>query len=964
MKYHRCSLSIVLAFIAIIHFSNASRLFARNSNDYLQTQITSFNKYDFDGANKNWSITTDSTGYTYFGNDIGLLEFDGVSWSFYPSNNGFAIRSVKSYGNRIYSGGYKELGYWERNDLGNLVYTSLTAYVDEHLALNEEFWDISVVNGEIFFRSFSAVYIYNPEHGFKVKTINGFISRSCILDDEYYIAVSKKGIFKYGNYDFEPLANTDFFKDKVVILFEKTEKPDIYFVGTESHGIFHYNLRTDTAVPWGAEYTSLFIRNKIDKSIIGVTGDIVIGTILNGIFLLDKAGRLKGHFCVENGLQSNTIHALDYDQRDNLIATSDKGIDYISFNKSQKYTAFYHNDIGTVYSAALFNNMLYLGTNQGLFRRSWDEHNQTFTLVAGTQRQVWDCTIVDNQLFVGHNSGTFIIDKDHNARRIQSSDGGSSITRVPNKPDYLIQSTYSNLLVYKKQANNWVLSASIKGFNDLIQSIEFDHRMNLWASHPYRGIYKIRLNEQLDSITQMNYYGKDSHLWNPGNNIRVFKIDNRIVFTNGQLIYTFDDLNDTIKSYDNLNEHLGQYASSFLIVKGFSNDYWFLCNSGIALFKIEGENIIKVKEFPVMLFHDDLVPGHESLIPIDKEKSILCLENGYAILDATIPDYEDKITTEIPVLRKITINTNAGEERSLPPMKNEFSLPFSHNNLTVQYSFPFCSGQELSYQYWVEGLTEQWSEYISSPVVIINRIPPGKYNIKIRAINNWQISSQVLETPFRVKPSIYQSFVAKIIYFLLGLTLVYLFQRTIKRRLKLKELQRWEEKEQELIRQKNKELQNDLSFKSQQLALSALSMAKKNETLLEIKNNLTQQREQLGSRYPEKFFKEITRKIDKGITGDDEWKVFENNFKQAHATFLHQLKDAYPELTPSDLKLCTFLRINLASKEIAPLLGISVRGVENHRYRIRKKLNLAAEDDLAEFLFTFPDERTNKPESK
>lgn len=62
------------------------------------------------------------------------------------------------------------------------------------------------------------------------------------------------------------------------------------------------------------------------------------------------------------------------------------------------------------------------------------------------------------------------------------------------------------------------------------------------------------------------------------------------------------------------------------------------------------------------------------------------------------------------------------------------------------------------------------------------------------------------------------------------------------------------------------------------------------------------------------------------------------------------LKDKYPDLTPSDLRLCAFLRMNLASKEIAPLLGISVRGVENHRYRLRKRLNLDADSNLTEFM--------------
>ena len=51
---------------------------------------------------------------------------------------------------------------------------------------------------------------------------------------------------------------------------------------------------------------------------------------------------------------------------------------------------------------------------------------------------------------------------------------------------------------------------------------------------------------------------------------------------------------------------------------------------------------------------------------------------------------------------------------------------------------------------------------------------------------------------------------------------------------------------------------------------------------------------------------------------------------------LSKLKEAHPSLTKNDLKLCAYLRLNLSSKEIAPLLNISVHSVEIKRYRLRK----------------------------
>ncbi|MEQ9265731.1 MAG: hypothetical protein RLN81_10950, partial [Balneolaceae bacterium] len=81
--------------------------------------------------------------------------------------------------------------------------------------------------------------------------------------------------------------------------------------------------------------------------------------------------------------------------------------------------------------------------------------------------------------------------------------------------------------------------------------------------------------------------------------------------------------------------------------------------------------------------------------------------------------------------------------------------------------------------------------------------------------------------------------------------------------------------------------------------------------------------------------------------------VFEQLYDQAHGNFFKRLKETYPQLTPSDLRLCAYLRMNLASKEIAPLLNISVRGVEERRYRLRKRLDITTDTNLTELIMTF-----------
>jgi DNA-binding CsgD family transcriptional regulator len=165
---------------------------------------------------------------------------------------------------------------------------------------------------------------------------------------------------------------------------------------------------------------------------------------------------------------------------------------------------------------------------------------------------------------------------------------------------------------------------------------------------------------------------------------------------------------------------------------------------------------------------------------------------------------------------------------------------------------------------------------------------------------------------------------------------------------KVQQLQ--EEREKELIRVKNAKLHNEVEHKSKELANSTMSIIKKNEFLLELKEIIDKHKVELGSRYPDKYYNYLNKKIDENISNQDDWQVFENNFERAHEQFFTKMKSNYPQLTPGDLRLCAYLRMNLSSKEIAPLLGISFRGVENHRYRLRKKMNLEHDENLVHII--------------
>ena len=141
----------------------------------------------------------------------------------------------------------------------------------------------------------------------------------------------------------------------------------------------------------------------------------------------------------------------------------------------------------------------------------------------------------------------------------------------------------------------------------------------------------------------------------------------------------------------------------------------------------------------------------------------------------------------------------------------------------------------------------------------------------------------------------------------------------------------------------NEKLKLDIESKNRELAVSTMSLIKKNEFLNSIKSELKEKDNQQD-------IKKVIRIIDKNLNNTDDWKLFEEAFNNADKDFLKLIKDKHPVLTPNDLRLCAYLRLNLSSKEIAPLLNISPRSVEVKRYRLRKKMDLPHESSLTNYI--------------
>ncbi len=925
----------------------------------LSSFVTHYTRSQYAAGSQNWSIDMDKQGFVYSANNSGLMKYDGIKWRVFPMPASKIARSVL-VGNddRIYTGAIEEFGYWTKDSLKGLIYTSLVPLLKNFNLHNHEIWKIVQSQDKVYFQGFSCLFVYD-QHTVKSIKLPGTIVFLLKAGDRLFTHAVNGDLYEVKN---DRLVQLDFSKTlygtevKAILPF----KEGSFLIGTSSKGVFVFDK--NGIKPWNVPANPLLKEFQINNGII-FGNKIVFGTIVKGLFILDFDGNISDHLYSENELQNNTVLSLCNDNNQSIWVGLDNGIDNVSFNNPIDIYPKRNEALGTVYTAALRDNILYVGTNRGIFTFLKDGNRFSYNgFLQNSQGQVWQLKVIDGTLFCGHTNGTYIIEK-NTLKQIYNVSGGYMLQKFMVKgEEYLLESTYTSLVIYKKSGNTWVFSHQIEGFLEPARFIEVDHLGNIWIAHSVKGLYRLRLNDSLNRVSEKQIFTQKDGL--PSNtNIRVFKIANRVVFSNSEQLFTWDDLKQKIIPYTEMNNKLQGFEAAVSITPVDENIYWFATKTEAALFNLKENNPVMLYRLIYNQYNLSLVDNYENIVPLTDKLHLICLDNGFAIFNKDAV-FQSETSASKLVIRDVVCWDATENILNLDPSGNPVSVRNAYNNISISFSTLQNPCSRKLYQFKLEGIDKDWSQWTESAEAKYTRLPVGNYKFNVRTLNaNGTIAKPVV-LKFNVKPAWYASFMALILYIFIGLGGVLASQYFYHKRLAKhherlhqianeKRIVEKQNSEQEITKLQNEKLQSEISHKNMQLADSTLSIIRKNEVLIEIKDELEKQKEELGPRYPARYLQRLTTLIDKNISNDNDWEIFEALFDQAHENFFKRLKLSFPDLTQSDLKLCAYLKLNLSSKEIAPLLNISIRGVEIRRYRLRKRLVLSTDENLVEFIMKF-----------
>lgn len=802
------------------------------------------------------------------------MEFDGTRWRHFALPEKQAVRAVAvGRGGEIFCGGFAEFGFWKKDGSGQMNYTSLSAQLDDGQMGKEEIWHILALPEYVLFQSFSTLYKFDYQKVISIKPPNAIMFAQAV-NGQVILPVIESGLYELlPDNSFRTLPGSEVLKDKIVQFLVPNGKGGIW-AGTSSDGIF--DLHNGHCKAWVHPLNDVFRKKQLNKAVALRDGGWAIGTILDGTYILYPSTQLRCHLHRENGLQNNTVLALLEDRDGNLWLGLDRGIDFAALRSPLTFFTDQTGKTGTVYTAVVHQGYLYIGTNQGVFKAPYPLPliAAPFSLVEGSQGQVWQLQVFENQLICGHNSGTFIIEG-NGVRRISSVTGGWSAVSLPHQSNTIIQATYTGLVLFKKPTGgSWKFAGRVSGFEEPLKKIVFDAAGNLWGTHPNKGLFRLRLSEDLTQVQEFKTFTRDGDLpirkWLPGRDKEMFAID----------------------------------------------------SSGLWRFNSDGNS----QKIPLAL-----VPTYENIEILPGGEYLFCLEDGFGLLNK---DSSALHTSQKSVPPTVVTMIKATDGRSFLPAE-KLVFAYQNNSLEFQFAQPFFE-HPIRFSWFLEGFSKVWSPWAFVSGKEFTNLPAGRYKFRVRS----DAGGGEAIVPFRIEPPWYRSgwAIGGYIIMLLGLLwLLEMFNR-----------KRFEQQRQRLEGEKEREiLLLEVENKSRELSNAAFNLIRKNEVLQSLKDNL------LDSKKEPLALSKIIREIDTHLEGDHDWEMFEESFNRVHDDFFKRIMHEFPDLTPGDLRLAAYLKMNLSSKEIAPLLNISIRGIENKRYRLRKKLGLPEESNLTEFIMAF-----------
>ncbi|MFQ3212731.1 MAG: hypothetical protein ACI9C9_000257, partial [Marivirga sp.] len=657
----------------------------------------------------------------------------------------------------------------------------------------------------------------------------------------------------------------------------------------------------------------------------------------------------------------------------NIWVGQNNGLSKIEWNSPFRFVNEHIELSGTGYTMLATDSTVYFGTNNGLYAYKWRQNTFSNKLekIQGVEGQVYSIKEINGDIIVGCNIGAYQI-TNNQVTEISSGVGWWTFIETDN-PKLMIAGGYAGLFLLEKINAKWTVQKYYSGFNESSRVLEFDNDGALWMSHGYKGIYKFNFSNDYDTMLNIEFFNEDDGL--PSNfGTNVFKVNGELIFTTIDGVYQFDNSSHSFKAYAKYRDKIGEHKVIRYLIEDHQGDIFYISSDSSGTLQKtnwgyeRGNNQLnKVHS----LFNDDL----ENISILKNDHIVFASRDGFIIYDKS---YTSRFSNDFHVAIRQVLLTNTDSiifdgnfltDSSIVPNQNSNNyqeLAISDNSIHINYSAIEYDEIAPKYRYRLYGYEDKWSKWSEITEKEYTNLFEGNYSFDVQAISALGAISPITSYKFKIFPPWYRTGWMKLIYLILivgsAFWIIYFSRKNRKIITKQGEelinqdlhLKRVSEKTSHEINQlKNEKLVDDIRHKKSQLASTTMHLIDRNDFINSIQKSLNEMIAESETLKVRPKLRRIVSDIERNKTEKQDWSQFELLFNEVNDDFTKKIKANFPKITSLEARLCIYLRMNLSTKEIANLSHVTPRAIEMSRYRLRKKLNLAKEDSLSDFLTQF-----------
>lgn len=764
-------------------------LFAQKHNEGGFYFIKNFNIKEY--KPQNWCVVQDSREIMYFGNNDGILEYDGESWRLIKTRKNSTIRSLAIDGSgTIYVGGTGEIGYLKPSPIGNLSFVPLDDFLPEN---EKEFADVwktyATASGKIYFQTSTKIFCWDGKSFHVIKPATAF-HFSYLVGDELYVTELDKGLKKVIGDSLVMIPGGEQFSNDRIYAMTPIDKDKILII-TRKSGFFNLDIKSNSIIPFITNADWFFQSNPVYNCIDLGNGRLSIGTLGGGIAIINKEGELLDLVSQETSLQDPTIYFQFLDVQQNLWVALNNGISRIDINSPLTYFSDANGLKGTVQAIERFKGNIFAATNLGVFMLDFigsgnSYYKPVFKQIEGISAESWDLLVLKNELLAATNAGIYSIsDKLKSAKIGGEVTGNATVLFQSARDSFRIFVGLGDGLasIYNKDGK-WMEEKKIKGLEDDIRTIAEERNGALWIGTNNEGVYKLNMTFQDKKIRDVLtvHYGKRHGL--PAGVVYVKSINEKIYFGTLKGLYAHQPgINETKSKLVFIPDSgIGkQFADSTIGIHRIFADYnqsvWMVGVTDNSIFAGYVENKEWVTK-PFAPISKDIVHG----IFQDSASTWLGGPSGLFRFNGMLKPYKQKYYTHI---RKVILEedsllyngifyNDSGKIEINQTLNFTPTLPYKLNSIIFNFSATDYSDESSKlYQYYLEGFDKTWSGWNNETKAVYTNLHEGEYFFKVRSKNIFdEISNETIYT-FTILPPWNRTFWAYIGYVLFFAGFVY-----------------------------------------------------------------------------------------------------------------------------------------------------------------------------------------------